>query len=316
SGNSWKQINKGLNSLVVYDIDIDRDYPKEMYVSSDVGVYAKSNIDEAWEKFGDNLEGIAVKVLMQSMKEEKFFAGTDQKGLTKNVSFPTVPVPMKPKNNQRITSLRPTLLWTETTEVTIPYTFAIRILGENKEIVYDKKNISGDQFIIPSNVLKRFKKYSWIVKAEAYQGDTNWSKEYYFTIITRIALKINEPLMTVNSKIQEIDPGRRTVPVIENGRTFLPISSLIGALDGEITWNQEKRKIGILFQGVSIGLQIGSSVAFIDGKETRIENDNDKVVPFIKNSRTMLPLRFIAETLAINIEWDQKTKTITLEYPG
>ena len=106
------------------------------------------------------------------------------------------------------------------------------------------------------------------------------------------------------------------MPVIENGRTFLPISSLIGALDGEITWNQEKRKIGILFQGVSIGLQIGSSVAFIDGKETRIENDNDKVVPFIKNSRTMLPLRFIAETLAINIEWDQKTKTITLEYPG
>jgi hypothetical protein len=90
---------------------------------------------------------------------------------------------------------------------------------------------------------------------------------------------------------------------------------LIRAFGGQIQWNQDERKIDIEFQGITVELQIGNHIAVVDGEGKEIENGSEQVVPFIKNSRTMLPLRFIAEALSINIDWNQETKTITLEYP-
>ncbi|MEM3473786.1 MAG: stalk domain-containing protein [archaeon] len=41
---------------------------------------------------------------------------------------------------------------------------------------------------------------------------------------------------------------------------------------------------------------------------------NPKVVPEIINSRTMLSLKFVAESLGFEVQWDRTTKTITLTY--
>ncbi|MGB9730180.1 MAG: copper amine oxidase N-terminal domain-containing protein, partial [Thermoprotei archaeon] len=41
-----------------------------------------------------------------------------------------------------------------------------------------------------------------------------------------------------------------------------------------------------------------------------------KVVPEIINGRTMLPLRFVAESLGADVQWDGTTKTITITYQG
>ncbi|MGC8789790.1 MAG: copper amine oxidase N-terminal domain-containing protein [Caldisericum sp.] len=34
------------------------------------------------------------------------------------------------------------------------------------------------------------------------------------------------------------------------------------------------------------------------------------------NGRTMLPLRFVAESLGADVQWDGTTKTITITYQG
>lgn len=36
------------------------------------------------------------------------------------------------------------------------------------------------------------------------------------------------------------------------------------------------------------------------------------VSPFIKNGRTMLPIRFVAEALGFNVQWDKKNRTAIL----
>jgi len=135
--------------------------------------------------------------------------------------------------------------------------------------------------------------------------------------IITIQLQISNPLMTVNSVSQEIDPGRGTTPIIikEWERTVVPIRAIVEALGGTIDWDGSTRKVTINFKNTTIELWIDNPKAKVDGKETWIDSDNHNVKPVIQNGRTMLPLRFVAESLGAKVDWDTDTKTITITYP-
>ena len=47
----------------------------------------------------------------------------------------------------------------------------------------------------------------------------------------------------------------------------------------------------------------------IDGIEERIMMD---IAPFIEGNRTMLPIRFVAESLGFNVQWDKESRTVIL----
>ena len=54
-------------------------------------------------------------------------------------------------------------------------------------------------------------------------------------------------------------------------------------------------------------LTIGSKAAKVNGKT--VQND---VAPLIKNDRTMMPIRFIAESLGADVEWDPDFRIVTV----
>lgn len=58
-------------------------------------------------------------------------------------------------------------------------------------------------------------------------------------------------------------------------------------------------------------LVIGSKtmVKSVDGVEERIMMD---IAPFIEKDRTMLPIRFVAEALEFNVQWDKDSRTVIL----
>lgn len=58
-------------------------------------------------------------------------------------------------------------------------------------------------------------------------------------------------------------------------------------------------------------LAIGSNIMkkSVDGVETIVRMD---IAPFIKDGRTMLPIRFVAEALGFNVAWDNSTRTVNL----
>jgi hypothetical protein len=157
--------------------------------------------------------------------------------------------------------------------------------------------------------------------AKTYEGEFNnlfstWnslSVSDSFIII----LNPDNPYMTVNGLKQEIDPGRGTTPVIikEWGRTVVPIRAIVEALGGTIDWDGNARKVTINFKDATIELWIDNPKAKVDGKETWIDSDNHNVKPVIQNSRTMLPLRFVAESLGCSVNWESSTQTITIKYP-
>lgn len=53
-----------------------------------------------------------------------------------------------------------------------------------------------------------------------------------------------------------------------------------------------------------ICLKIDNPTAFAYGKYGLIDSSNEKVVPYIKNDRTLVPLRFVSETLGAQVEWE------------
>jgi uncharacterized protein YfaP (DUF2135 family) len=128
---------------------------------------------------------------------------------------------------------------------------------------------------------------------------------------TTIVLTIGSKFMTVNGAKQEIDPGRGTVPVIQNGRTLVPVAAIIQALGGEVVWDATARTVTITMGDMQLALTIGSSIARVNGTSTPIDSD-PKIVPVIINSRTMLPFRFIAEQLGATVEWNAATRTVVI----
>ncbi|WP_070104775.1 stalk domain-containing protein [Caldisericum exile] len=124
-------------------------------------------------------------------------------------------------------------------------------------------------------------------------------------------LQIGNARFTVNGVAKTLD----SPPIIKNSRTLLPIRAVVESLGGTIDWNGTERKVTISFKGKNIELWIGKAIAMVDGVSTQIDPDNKNVVPEIINSRTMLPLRFVAESLGCVVQWDGTTKTITITYP-
>lgn len=123
--------------------------------------------------------------------------------------------------------------------------------------------------------------------------------------IITLVLEIGSKHMYVNGQKKEIDPGKNTKVVIKNGRTFLPIRAVIEAMGGKVEWRQSDARVSIYLKKNTINLWINNKTAKVNGV-----NKESDVAPYISDSdRTMLPLRFIAENLDCEVEWNGPTKT-------
>ena len=66
----------------------------------------------------------------------------------------------------------------------------------------------------------------------------------------------------------------------------------------------------------SLILQINNYAAVDDGELCWIDSENKSVAPYIKNSRTMVPLRFVAERVGLTVSWEEETRTIVMTGSG
>jgi hypothetical protein len=127
---------------------------------------------------------------------------------------------------------------------------------------------------------------------------------------TVMVLQVGNAAFTVNGVAKTLD----SPPVIKNGRTLVPIRTIIEALGGTVGWDATARKATVTLGNSTIELWIGKSAAKVNGVSTLIDPANAKVVPEIINGRTMLPVRFVSENLGCLVDWADATKTITITY--
>lgn len=121
-----------------------------------------------------------------------------------------------------------------------------------------------------------------------------------------ITMQIGNPTMTINGAEKGIDEDG-TVPVIVNDRTLLPIRAVVEEIGGTVAWNDETREVTLTYEQDTIVLTIDSTTAYLNGEPAMLDT-----APAIINDRTMLPIRFIAESFKFNVGWTQETETVTI----
>ena len=67
--------------------------------------------------------------------------------------------------------------------------------------------------------------------------------------------------------------------------------------------------------GDSLVLMIDNAYAVANGKTVMIDPQNPEVKAITVDDRTLLPVRFIAESLNAEVGWDEASQTVTLTLP-
>jgi hypothetical protein len=130
---------------------------------------------------------------------------------------------------------------------------------------------------------------------------------------TVVKLWVGSSVMSIGTKRQPID-AQGTKPVVVEGRTLVPIRAVIQAFQGSVDWDTNSQKVTVALGDNSLELWIGKAVASLNGSTLPIDSANSRVRPVIIGGRTMLPIRFISESLGIDVEYETTTKMITLTY--
>ncbi|KAB3529610.1 AMIN domain-containing protein [Alkaliphilus pronyensis] len=114
---------------------------------------------------------------------------------------------------------------------------------------------------------------------------------------------------TVNLKLNNQLIESDVPPVLLNDRTLVPLRAIIENIDAEIDWDGEKREVIVNTDDKEIVLKIDSDIANVNGVEKSLP---DGVPAKLINSRTMVPIRFVAEEIGMEIEWEAATWTVLL----
>jgi len=131
---------------------------------------------------------------------------------------------------------------------------------------------------------------------------------------TVVTLWIGSPTMLIDTTRQPID-AEGTTPVIIESRTLVPIRAVIEAFGGVVEWDSRTRMVMIVLGDNVLDLWIGEPTASLNDRRLPIDAKNSRVVPIILSGRTMLPLRFVSESLGINVSWEPTAKMIKLTHP-
>lgn len=107
-----------------------------------------------------------------------------------------------------------------------------------------------------------------------------------------------------------IDCGNAKPYIAEGERTMLPIRFISEALNLNVSWNSSKRQVTIKGTDIKLIMKIGSINAALNDQKITLE-----VPPVILNGRTMVPLRFIAETYGCLVSWDESNLTVNITTP-
>ena len=104
---------------------------------------------------------------------------------------------------------------------------------------------------------------------------------------------------------------KMNVDAYEKNHRIMASARAIGeALNATVEWVKNDRKILIIRSGKTIELILDSRRAVVNGEATELD-----IAAEIVDNRTMVPVRFIAESLGCSVDWDLKTYSILLSKP-
>lgn len=100
-------------------------------------------------------------------------------------------------------------------------------------------------------------------------------------------------------------------PVMRNGSVFVPLRTIFEGLGAEISYDEATSTVSAARGSQAVDFVVGA-------KEMNVEKDGQKNVlttenpSFVSNNSTYVPVRFVADALGANVEWDNNTQTVVI----
>jgi len=175
------------------------------------------------------------------------------------------------------------------------------------------------------------------VNGEIVRVEEDGSFQYDFKSVGLQTLQIiaTDPVGNTNSKVMEVwfgytitlqigsmeavtngvNVSLNVAPLIQKSKTLVPFRFIGEQLHASISYTTDPKTkmvktVSYVLGNTTIELIIGAKNASVNGKSVPLE-----VPAQIIKGTTMVPLRFIAENLNCQVEWEPKQKIITITYP-
>lgn len=113
--------------------------------------------------------------------------------------------------------------------------------------------------------------------------------------------------LAINVEVDGTKVNFDVEPQLVQGRTMVPLRAIFVALGVEPEWDGTTQTVTANSNNVDLSMKVGDTYAMINGKRVSLD-----VPAMLINSRTMVPTRFIAESLGANVEWDGVRNTVLI----
>lgn len=100
-------------------------------------------------------------------------------------------------------------------------------------------------------------------------------------------------------------------PVIEQGRTLVPLRFVGEAFGAVVNWEAQTKQVTVVQKVYSVKLWIGKTNGEINGQPLSMDTP-----PKVIKERTMVPLRFLAEALGYQVDYQSQNRLITIKKPN
>ncbi|MBR3934077.1 MAG: trypsin-like peptidase domain-containing protein [Clostridia bacterium] len=94
---------------------------------------------------------------------------------------------------------------------------------------------------------------------------------------------------------------------IINGRTMVPMRKIFESLGAVVSWDAPSQTATGKKDGTVVNLTIDSKTMFINGEPKVLD-----VGPMLIDSRTLVPVRAVAESFDCKVDWDESTQSVKI----
>lgn len=131
-------------------------------------------------------------------------------------------------------------------------------------------------------------------------------------LTTMILLTISSQVFASSNEIEVYIDGTKLIfenqpPIIDNGRTLVPMRAMFEALGAYVEWNDDTKTATGSTLAVFVSIRIGENTMNRNFVDVPLE-----VPAQIINGATMIPLRAVSECFDMQVNWDGINQTITL----
>lgn len=130
-------------------------------------------------------------------------------------------------------------------------------------------------------------------------------------LLSSVVFTVSADESEIKIKIDGATKNFDVMPVMESNRVLVPMRGIFEELGAEILWDGDTQTVTATKGETVVELQIGNKTAKINGEEIKID-----VPARLISSRTMVPVRFVSDSMGCTTDWNDFNNTVIIRSPS